>query len=61
MFCLYAEDAGIFLHDQFHDYLPTYEAKDMRRALITLFDTLNKPLNKRLRYLQDSEAGNRCS
>ena len=53
VFCLYAEDAGIFVRDQFHDYLANYEAKDMRRALITLFETLNKPLTKRSRYLQD--------
>ncbi len=53
VFCLYAEDAGIFGRDQFHNYLAAYEAKDMRNALIRLFDTLNRPEEKRSRYLQD--------
>ena len=26
VFCLYAEDAGVFNHDQFHDFLATYDA-----------------------------------
>lgn len=30
VFCLYAEDAGIFQHDQFHDYLNRYDAEDLR-------------------------------
>ncbi len=53
VFCLYAEDAGIFGRDQFHNYLAAYEAKDLRNALLRLFDTLNKPEDKRSRYLQD--------
>ena len=53
VFCLYAEDAGIFTHDQFHDFLVTYEAKDLRRALRDLFEVLNTPPEKRSRYLQD--------
>ena len=53
VFCLYAEDAGIFNHDQFHDFLVTYEAKDLRRALRDLFEVLNTPLEKRSKYLQD--------
>lgn len=52
VFCLYAEDAGVFLHDQFHDFLVTYEAKDLRRALRDLFEVLNTPQEKRSRYLQ---------
>ena len=52
VFCLYAEDAGVFKHDQFHDFLTTYEAKDMRRALRDLFEVLNTPTEKRSRYLQ---------
>ena len=52
VFCLYAEDSGIFKHDQFHDFLTTYEAKDMRRALRDLFEVLNTPTEKRSRYLQ---------
>ena len=53
VFCLYAEDAGIFTRDQFHDYLAGYEAKDMRNALIRLFEVLNTPTEKRSRYLMD--------
>lgn len=44
VFCLYAEDAGIFgRHDQFHDYLAHYSIEDMRMALVNLFNTLNTP------------------
>ena len=53
VFCLYAEDAGVFAHDQFHDYLSSYEAKDLRRALHDLFEILNTPTDKRSKYLQD--------
>ena len=52
VFCLYAEDAEIFKHDQFHDFLVTYEAKDLRRALRDLFEVLNTPQKKRSKYLQ---------
>nr|WP_232221098.1 DNA methyltransferase [Prevotella sp. RM4] len=52
VFCLYAEDAGIFSHDQFHDFLVTYEAKDLRRALRDLFEVLNTPKEQRSKYLQ---------
>ena len=52
VFCLYAEDAGIFTRDQFHDFLVIYEAKDMRRALRDLFEVLNTPQEKRSKYLQ---------
>jgi type I restriction-modification system DNA methylase subunit len=53
VFCLYAEDAEIFTHDQFHDFLVRYEAEDMRRALRDLFEVLNTPLEKRSKYLKD--------
>ena len=53
VFCLYAEDAGVFSHDQFHDFLSSYDAKDLRRALSDLFETLNTPTEKRSKYLQD--------
>ena len=53
VFCLYAEDAGVFAHDQFHNFLVTYEAKDLRRALFDLFEVLNTPTEKRSKYLQD--------
>ena len=53
VFCLYAEDAEIFLHDQFHDYLSRYEADDLRSALIRLFDVLKTPQEQRSKYLKD--------
>ena len=53
MFCLYAEDAEVFTHDQFHDYLVRYEADDLRNALIRLFDVLKTPEDKRSKYLKD--------
>lgn len=53
VFCLYAEDAGIFgRHDMFHDYLDRYEAADMRDALLRVFDTLNTPVERRSKYLR---------
>ena len=53
VFCLYAEDAEIFLHDQFHDYLARYEVDDLRNALIRLFDVLKTPQEQRSKYLKD--------
>ncbi len=53
VFCLYAEDAGAFQHDQFHSYLARYEADEMRNALLSLFEVLNTPLDQRSRYLKD--------
>lgn len=53
VFCLYAEDAGVFTHDQFHDYLVRYDAEDLNRALRDLFEVLNTPQDKRSRYLKD--------
>lgn len=43
VFCLYAEDAGIFSSNRkmFHDYLQKYDAPDMRKALIELFKILD--------------------
>ncbi len=52
VFCLYAEDAGIFTRDQFQKFLVIYEAKDIRRALRDLFEVLKTPTEKRSKYLQ---------
>lgn len=42
VFCLYAEDAGIFgKHGMFHDYLKQFEVKNVRKALIELFRILD--------------------
>lgn len=43
VFCLYAEDAGVFgSHNQFHDYLETYRTRNLRDALIKLFRILDQ-------------------
>ncbi|MDD5785401.1 MAG: N-6 DNA methylase, partial [Prevotella sp.] len=53
VFCLYAEDAGIFgRHDIFHDYMEHYPTEDMRAALLRLFEVLNTPIERRSRYLK---------
>jgi len=43
VFCLYAEDAGIFSNNRrlFHDYLQKFDAPDLRKAIIELFKTLD--------------------
>ena len=51
VFCLYAEDAGIFgSRNLFHDYIKSFEAKDMRRALIDLFKMLDTDIKDRDPY-----------
>lgn len=55
VFCLYAEDAMLFgTKTAFHDYLAQYQAKNIRRALIDLFDVLDTPENKRDPYMDDA-------
>ena len=56
VFCLYAEDAGIFEKDQFHDYLAQFEAKQLRNALINLFKALDTKDEERDPYLDDDLA-----
>ena len=52
VFCLYAEDAGIFgKRDQFHDYLAQFDVKNMRIALMNLFKVLDTPIKERDPYL----------
>lgn len=54
VFCLYAEDAGIFgKHDMFLDYLKQYDTLKMRKALIELFEVLNTKPEDRDPYLED--------
>ncbi|MFS9100123.1 DNA methyltransferase [Streptococcus salivarius] len=55
VFCLYAEDAGIFGHKMmFHDYLARFGSRDFRRGLMDLFSVLDTPIDTRDPYL-DSE------
>jgi len=58
VFCLYAEDSGLFGEKRcmFHDYLAQFKPGegDMRDALIKLFETLNTPVEQRSPYLKSS-------
>lgn len=56
VFCLYAEDAGIFgRRGMFHDYLQAHRAED-RRALINLFRVLDQRPEERDAYLDEDLA-----
>lgn len=54
VFCLYAEDAGLFKLEQFTDYVDETQPDDLREALIQLFRTLDTPFKDRDPYLKDS-------
>ena len=57
VFCLYAEDSGLFgSHAMFHDYLDSYQTKHMRNALINLFRVLDQPENERDPYMNEDLA-----
>ena len=57
VFCLYAENAGVFgKHDMFHDYLAQFGSSFMRMALVQLFEVLNTPADKRSKYLNPTLA-----
>ena len=57
VFCLYAEDAEIFGHkSMFGDYLKQQEAKNLRRALLDLFQVLDQKEDERDEYLEESLA-----
>ena len=54
VFCLYAEDAGIFgKHGMFHDYLQDIPASGVRKALVELFRILDTKPENRDPYLAD--------
>lgn len=54
VFCLYAEDSGIFgRRNMFHDYLENFKAQGTRRALIELFKILDTKIADRDPYLAD--------
>ena len=57
VFCLYAEDAGIFgEHLKFHNYIKSFSVRDVRRALIDLFKVLDTEVGKRDPYTDDALA-----
>lgn len=54
VFCLYAEDAGIFgRREMFHDYLKDVPAAGIRKALVELFRVLDQKPEERDKYLAD--------
>ena len=58
VFCLYAEDAGLFNRNNrkvFHDYLAQYDAKGMRKALCNLFAVLDQKEEDRDPYLAEDD------
>ena len=57
VFCLYAEDSGLFSsHLQFHDYLKQFNPGKMRKGLIELFEALNTSPEDRDPYMDDDLA-----
>ena len=56
VFCLYAEDSGLFgEHLKFHNYIKKVaenDIDDVRDALIKLFKVLNTPIEERSHYLK---------
>lgn len=56
VFCLYAEDAGLFPRNAFSEYLASYDTDHMRYALIRLFQVLDTPKDQRDPYLEDELA-----
>ena len=57
VFCLYAEDAGIFgSHTMFHDYLRGFQPKNIRKALIDLFKVLDTKVADRDPYMDEDLA-----
>ena len=54
VFCLYAEDSGIFgSHMMFHDYLRDIPVSGFRKALLELFRILDTKVENRDKYLTD--------
>ncbi len=56
VFCLYAEDSGLFDHLAFHDYMMHAGLAHSRQALIDLFHVLDQDIDQRDPYLSDELA-----
>ncbi|MBQ3826390.1 MAG: DUF559 domain-containing protein, partial [Spirochaetaceae bacterium] len=51
VFCLYAEDAGLFAtRTAFEDYIKSFNLPNLRTGLIALFKALDTPIEKRDKY-----------
>jgi hypothetical protein len=63
LFCLFAEDTGIFERQQFQDYIETRTSEDgtdLAHHLATLFHLLNTPVERRLTNLDEQLAAFPC-
>ena len=57
VFCLYAEDAGLFnSKSQFHDYIDTFNTDNIRQGLINLFKVLDTKVEERDEEIEDKLA-----
>ncbi len=59
LFCLFAEDTGIFERQQLHEFIrdkTTEDGSDLAAHLTQLFEVLNTPKNKRLKNLDEQLA-----
>lgn len=57
VFCMYAEDAGIFgTKNMFHDYMDQFSANEFRKALIELFQVLDTAPEDRDPYMDEKLA-----
>lgn len=48
VFCLYAEDAGLFNDNQFHDFIKSYSPQNVNLGLEELFKVLDTPESQRV-------------
>ncbi len=53
IFCLYAEDTGIFKPNQFYEYINRFNDDDLGEKIQKLFSTLNLPENERQNSLPE--------
>ena len=57
IFCLYAEDSGLFGERlAFHNYLQEFSSRDLRNALTRLFKVLDTKIEDRDKYLEEDLA-----
>ena len=57
VFCLFSEDSGVFGgHSMFYDYLKSVPTKNIRNALLELFDVLDTHPDNRDPYMDDDLA-----
>lgn len=63
MFCLFADDTGIFEYHTFQKMLheSNIDGSDLFEKIFTFFDVLDKPLDKRSKYLPDALKGNQTA